>query len=113
MRGQTPAEMLLKREIRTRLTLLEPHLKKVIEAKQDQVKAFHDGTHHVDRQIEDNDRGWVKMDEGSSRTEERITILPGKCGQRNETGSPGSPAKSSSRRCGGRNKKALIHLTWR
>ncbi|KAL5014615.1 hypothetical protein ScPMuIL_008885 [Solemya velum] len=41
--GRSPAELMLKRQLRTRLSLVKPSLAKVVEDKQFQQKLYHDG----------------------------------------------------------------------
>ena len=43
--GRTPAELMVKRQLRTRLTLLKPNLAQVVESKQMKQKSYHDKSH--------------------------------------------------------------------
>ena len=53
--GATPAELLMKRRLRTRLSLVKPDLAQEIENKQSKQKQYKNLKNHKDRQFSEND----------------------------------------------------------
>lgn len=53
--GSTPAELLMKRRLRTRLSLVKPDLAQEIENKQNKRKQYKDSKNHKDKQFSEND----------------------------------------------------------
>ena len=53
--GATPAELLMKRRLRTRLSLVKPDLTQEIENKQSKQKQHKDLNNNKDRQFSEND----------------------------------------------------------
>ena len=53
--GATPAELLMKRRLRTRLSLVKPDLSQEIENEQNKQKQYNDLKNHKDRQFSEND----------------------------------------------------------
>ena len=53
--GATPAELLMKRRLRTRLSLVKPDLAQEIENKQSKQKQYKNLENHKDRQFSEND----------------------------------------------------------
>ena len=53
--GATPAELLMKRRLRSRLSLVKPDLAQEIENKQSKQKQYKDLKNHKDRQFSEND----------------------------------------------------------
>ena len=58
--GATPAELLMKRRLRTRLSLVKPDLAQEIENKQRKQKQYKDLKNHKDMQFSENDIVWVR-----------------------------------------------------
>ena len=54
-KGATPAELLMKRRLRTRLSLVKPDLAQEIENKQSKQKQYKNLKNHKDRQFSEND----------------------------------------------------------
>ena len=53
--GATPAELLMRRRLRTRQSLVKPDLVQVVESKQSTQKEYKDLKCHKDRQFSEND----------------------------------------------------------
>ena len=58
--GATPAELLMKRRLRTRLSLVKPDLAQEIENRQRKQKQYKDLKNHKDMQFSENDIVWVR-----------------------------------------------------
>lgn len=70
--GATPAELLMRRRLRTRLTLVKPDLAKTIESKQNKQKEYKDLKGHQDRLFAENDIVRVRNTQARSNTERWI-----------------------------------------
>ena len=68
----TPAELLMKRRLRTRLSLVKPDLAQVVESKQNKQKEYKDLKCHKDRQFSENDTVRVGNTQANSSTERWI-----------------------------------------
>ena len=58
--GATPAELLMKRRLRTRLSLVKPDLTQEIENKQSKQKQRKDLNNNKDRQFSENNIVWIR-----------------------------------------------------
>ena len=58
--GRTPAELFLKRNIRTHFTMLKPDLSKVVEKKQEEQKHHHDNKRVKYREFQSKDKVMVR-----------------------------------------------------
>ena len=58
--GATPAELLMKSRLRTRLSLVKPDLAREIEIKQSKQMQYKDLKNHKDRRFSENDIVWVR-----------------------------------------------------
>ena len=58
--GETPAALFLKRELRTKLTLIKPDREKFVREKQETMKKHHDKTHSKVRSFNEGDKVLVK-----------------------------------------------------
>lgn len=70
--GATPAELLMRRRLRTRLTLVKPDLAKTVESKQNKQKEYKDLKGHQDRLFAENDIVRVRNTQAGSNTERWI-----------------------------------------
>ena len=70
--GATPAELLMRRRLRTRLTLVKPDLAKTVESKQNKQKEYKDLKGHQDRLFAENDIVRVRNTQARSNTERWI-----------------------------------------
>ena len=67
-----PAELLMKRRLRTRLSLAKPDLAQTVESKQNKQKEYKDFKSHQDRLFVENDIDRVRNTQASSSTERWI-----------------------------------------
>ena len=58
--GATPSELLMRRRLRTRLSLVKPYLAQAIESKQNKQKEYEDLKCHKDRLFSENDTVLVR-----------------------------------------------------
>ena len=78
-----PAELLIRRRLRTRLSLVKPDLAQTIESKQNKQKECKDFKSHQDRLFVENDMVLVRNTQASSNTERWISARVVKvCGPR-------------------------------
>ena len=70
--GATPAELLTRRRLCTRLSLVKPDLAQVVESKQSKQKEYKDLKCHKDRQFSENDTVRVRNTQANSNTERWI-----------------------------------------
>ena len=70
--GAMPAELLMRRRLRTRLSLVKPDLAQTIESKQNKQKKYKDFKSHQDRLFVENDIVRVRNTQASSNTERWI-----------------------------------------
>ncbi|XP_039893254.1 uncharacterized protein K02A2.6-like [Simochromis diagramma] len=97
--GRTPAELFLKRQIRTRFSLLKPELSRHMEQKQSEQKRHHDYKTQPVRVFSEGDAvrirnfrgGGNKMDSGNSSEENGKCYLPDTRGTENTHNTRGSP----------------------
>ena len=79
-----PAELSMRRRLRTRLTLVKPDLAQTVESKQNKQKEYKDFKSHQDRLFVENDIVRVRNTQASSNTERWILGRVVKvCGPRN------------------------------
>ena len=70
--GTAPAELLMKRHLRTRLSLVKPDPAQVVESKQNKRKEYKDLKSHRERLFSENDIVWVRNTQANSNTERWI-----------------------------------------
>jgi hypothetical protein len=68
--GRTPAELMVKRQLRTRLSLIKPNLAQVVENKQAKQKLYHDNAHN-ERVFEIDDSVRVRKVSGEMKPREK------------------------------------------
>ena len=75
--GVTPAELMVKRQLRTRLSLIKPNLAQVVENKQEKQKMYEDLKCKRERSFVRNDRVRVRNSRANSKTDKWIppTVL--------------------------------------
>ena len=66
----TPAELLMKRRLRTRLSLVKPDLAQVVESKQNKQKEYNDLKCHKDRQFSENETVRVRNTQANQQHRE-------------------------------------------
>ena len=82
--GISPAELLMKRRLRTRLSVVKPTLAQAIETKQEKQKEYKDLKNHRERQFSENDTVRVRNTESNGNSEKWILGRVVKvCGLRN------------------------------
>ena len=82
--GISPAELLMKRRLRTRLSLVKPTLAPAIETKQEKQKECKDFKNHRERQFSENDTVRVRNTQYNGNSENWILGKVVKvCGPRN------------------------------
>ena len=67
-----PAELLMRRRLRTRLSLVKPDLAQTVESKQNKQKEYKDFKSHQNRLFVENDMVRVRNTQASSNTERWI-----------------------------------------
>ena len=70
--GAAPAELLMRRRLRTRLSLVKPDLAQVVESKQNKQKEYKDLKCHKERLFSENDIVRVRNTQANSNTERWI-----------------------------------------
>ena len=70
--GVTPAELLMRRRLRTRLSLVKPDLVQVVESKQNRQKKYKDFKCHKEREFEEKDAVRVRNTQSSGNADKWI-----------------------------------------
>jgi len=76
--GRTPAELFVKRQLKTRFSLLRPDVRKTVQEKQEKQKEYHDSRSVQFREFEKGERVRVK----NCRGNKVVKFVPGKVVQR-------------------------------